>query len=121
MPVRLAAPPLLLLTALAWPYPVLAADLVDPLQPPRLAAPHKATGTAARPAATPSWTLAATLITPTRRSAVIDGIPVAVGTRIRDARVVAIEPFAVVLDRAGRREVLHLVAPSLKRPSGLAP
>ncbi|HEB60022.1 MAG TPA: hypothetical protein ENJ01_12425 [Gammaproteobacteria bacterium] len=66
----------------------------DPTRPPGLRAPG---GGAGAPAARPRWRLNATLISPERRSAMINGRTVVVGQRINGARVLSIQPAMVRL------------------------
>lgn len=58
--------------------------------------------------------LQSTLISPSRRLAVIGGRPYRVGDRLDGARVVAIRPYEVELDGTGGRRLLRL-APLLPR------
>ncbi len=106
------------LLALALPLAALAAG--DPTRPPGLRAP--AGGGA--PAARPRWQLNATLISPERRSAMINGRTVVVGDRINGARVLAIQPAMVRL--RGKRGEFNIYLhgrvrfnkkPTVKQPS----
>lgn len=98
---------LLGLASLAAVAPAFA---LDPTQPPagRLAA-------AAEPAEAASiLRLQAIMRVGTRVSAVIDGRTLTVGDRVGDARILAIHPHAVVIDRQGQQQELRLSAPIIQ-------
>jgi MSHA biogenesis protein MshK len=60
--------------------------------------------------------LQSVLISPGRKLAVIDGLTVTVGERVGDARVVAISPAQVVLQRGGAYQTLKLHPGIEKKP-----
>ncbi len=91
-----------------------ALALKDPTRPPG-AQPAKAHKAAARKAL--RWTLGSTLVSPRRRTAVINGRLVGVGETINGARVVEILPSQVRLRREGRDITLVLLKQDVKRPS----
>ncbi len=89
----------LLLLVLA---PVGANNLSDPTRPPGASLP----GSSAKAARRPAWILSSTLISPERRSAIINGKQVLPGDAINGARVVEIHPASVKLrNRRGEFEV----------------
>jgi len=90
-----------------------AQALKDPTRPPG-AQSVKAQKAAPRPL---RWTLGSTLVSPQRRTAVINGRVVAVGEKINGARVVEILPAKVRLRRKGRDITLVLLKQDVKRPS----
>lgn len=93
-----------LMVALLVPASALA---LDPTQPPRALAPAIGiTGDAQVP-----LRLQAIVRTPHAAQAVINGQSLRVGERVDGARVVAINPRSVLIERQGRRELLKLVAP----------
>ena len=57
----------------------------------------------------PGMVLQSTLVSPLQRMAVIDGRTVKVGERIDGARILQIRPYDVLVERSGRRRVLHLL------------
>jgi MSHA biogenesis protein MshK len=65
--------------------------------------------------------LQSVLIAPQRRLAVINGQTLAVGERIGDATVVAIQPHEVVVKRAGGELTLRLVPRYVLRGTNAAP
>jgi len=90
----------------------LAGDLSDPTRPPNrqpLRA-KKAPVTGA-----PDWRLTMTRISPQERVAVVNGQVVRPGDRLKGARVLAVGPESVVLERDGRRHRVGLVGRSVKR------
>lgn len=64
---------------------------------------------AARAAPAGGLALQSTLVSPSRRIAVINGRTVGVGERIGDAVVADIRPYEVVLDRNGRETRLRML------------
>lgn len=90
-----------------------ALSLKDPTRPPdaRPAKVHKAARQPLR------WTLSSTLVSPQRRTAVINGRLVGVGETVNGARVVEILPSKVRLRRKGRDITLVLLKQDIKRPS----
>lgn len=103
----------ILLIVMAQAMPVVAA-LQDPTRPPS-AAP--ATANAPTPGATsgPRWTLTSTLVSPTRRSAVINDQVLSVGDRIGGAQVVDIQADSVRLRIKGREVTLRLLNTNIKQ------
>jgi MSHA biogenesis protein MshK len=94
---------LLCLASLFAAAPVVA---LDPTQPPA----GRAAGDAPVDAAA-SLHLQAILRGPGRASAVINGNSLQVGDRVGDARILAIHRHAVLIDRQGQQQELHLSAP----------
>ena len=90
--------------------PAAHADLTDPTRPPDYQLPAN-TATAAQP-----WVLTSTLISPSRRLAVINGRVYAAGGVVGGAKIIAIEPYAVRLSKAGRTFTLSLLPGKVKRP-----
>ncbi|HBS79046.1 MAG TPA: Type II secretory pathway component [Pseudomonas sp.] len=82
---------------------------LDPTQPPtgRLAADAPAEAAA-------SLHLQAILRGPGRASAVINGNILRVGDRVGDARILAVHRHAVVIDREGQQQELHLSIPIIQ-------
>lgn len=91
--------------------PAAHADLTDPTRPPDYQPPANS-ATAAQP-----WVLTSTLISPSRRLAVINGRVYAPGDVVGGARIMAIEPYAVRLSKAGRTFTLRLLPGKVKRPN----
>lgn len=87
------------------------AQLADPTRPPT-ASPE----TMSSPAAAPAARLQSVLIAPGRKVAVIDGRTVKLGERIGDARVVAISPAQVTLQKGAERQTLQLHPGIEKKP-----
>lgn len=85
-----------------------AAEPADPTAPGWHANPGHA-----RPG-TDGWELHSTLVGPERRSAIINGLPVAEGDRIAGARVARIDAGEVVLDTPERRITLRLLPNPLR-------
>ncbi len=101
--------PGLLLVAL----PALAAGVPDPMRPP------SGPDTVDAPSAAPQvLQLTSTLIADGRRVATINGHPYRVGDRVGDAKLVAIEPTAVVLERDAGRLRLELLPSRVKTRAG---
>ena len=95
--------------------PALAA-LEDPTRPPAQAAAV----TTQSPAAAgngPRWTLTSTLVSPSRRTAVINDQVVAVGDRVDGALVADIQVDSVRLRSGGREVTLTLLKTNVKQPS----
>lgn len=85
------------------------AEIGDPMRPSYLAdTSSKATRSA------PSWRVESIVVSPDRRIAVINGQSLAVGDRIRGARVIAIDAYAVTLDIDGKRRQLTLTDARIK-------
>ncbi|MHB1240405.1 MAG: hypothetical protein ACYC18_07870 [Gammaproteobacteria bacterium] len=88
------------------------AGLKDPTRPPdfRYSAVRSASGP-------PPWNLTSTLISPTRRVAVINNRAVEIGDRVDSAQVVAIEAGSVQL-RGGEGEfTVRMLAVNVKQPA----
>ena len=96
-----------LAVALWWPLGSPQAAL-DPTQP------TTAPGQAPAAAASAPLVLQAILRGAGGTYAVINGRNLQVGAELADARVVAIYPHAVLLERQGQQELLRLVEPILK-------
>lgn len=80
---------------------------LDPTQPPRALAPAAgAQGEALEP-----LRLQAIVRTSQVAHVVINGQTLRVGQRVAGARVIAIHPRSVLIERQGRRELLRLVVP----------
>jgi len=79
-----------------------AQEMSDPTRPPALLAPDTGGNISAAPL------LQSVIITPTRRSAIIDGQHVQLGGKYGDARVVKITDSEVVLRSAGSDETLRM-------------
>lgn len=88
-----------------------AAQEADPMRPPQTA-PE----TTAKPAPR-YYHLSSILISPERRSAIINGRRVSVGERVGGARVVTILGSEVTLSIAGRHKTLTLLPLSIKKPA----
>lgn len=84
------------------------AAAIDPTQPP---AELRPAASADAPAA---MTLQAILLGPGASRAVIDGKTLRVNDPHGDARVVAIYPHAVLIERQGQRALLRLADPVMK-------
>jgi len=80
----------------------------DPTRPPSQAEIEAWFGRAAHREARPAHSLQSTLLSPTRRLAMIDGQRLGIGDRIAQARVVEIGPGRVVLERADETIVLEI-------------
>jgi MSHA biogenesis protein MshK len=89
--------------------PVQAQALNDPMRPPAVSSERET------PAAGSSR-LQSVLISPTRSIAVIDGRAVKLGEQVGDAKLVAISPSEVILQRGAERETLRLHPGIAKRP-----
>ena len=87
--------------------------LVDPMQPPGVAASH-----GHGPASWRSrYILSSTFITRDRKSAIISGRRVTVGDIVGDARVIEILPTKVRLRRGARTVTLRLLPLTIKKPA----
>jgi len=91
-----------LVAVLLWAGAVSAQTLSDPTRPPRATTVESEKGQARAPV------LQSVMITPTHRSAIIDGERVELGARFGDARVSKITETEVVLASKGRTEVLKM-------------
>jgi len=81
--------------------PVQAQSLNDPMRPPQVSSERQTHAAA-------SSRLQSVLISPARSIAVIDGRAVKLGEQIGDARLVAISPSEVTLERGRERQTLRL-------------
>ena len=81
--------------------PVQAQALNDPMRPPQVSAERQTEAAA-------SSRLQSVLISPTRSVAVIDGRAVRLGEQVGDAKLVAISPSEVTLQRGRERRTLRL-------------
>ncbi|BCR06406.1 hypothetical protein DESUT3_34750 [Desulfuromonas versatilis] len=106
---------ILFAAALALAVDARGAELRDPTRPPIPAAPERAPEPLRSKA--PDWRLSSILVSPERRVAVISGQAVVEGDRIDGARVVAITPSAVLLQKGKREYTLNLTPDRLKEPS----
>lgn len=88
---------------LAWNDSVRAQVMIDPTRPPRSVTAPEGANEHARGAV-----LQSVMITPNRRSAIIDGERVELGGRYRDAQVVRITESEVVLREGERTEILKM-------------
>lgn len=92
--------------------PVLAQEAADPMRPPSAASTLKQ---AAQPGVQ-HYHLSSILISPQRRSAIINGRHVSVGDRVDKANVVEIKGNQVIISVAGSTRTLSLLPLSIKRP-----
>lgn len=89
--------------------------LQDPTRPPTAAA---AAVRAPTPGTTnPRWVLSSTLVSPQRRTAVINGRLLAVGEHIDGARVTDIQADSVRLRVDGREVSLMMLGTTVKQPT----
>lgn len=107
----------LVMTAmLIWASPLLAQN--DPTRPPTVKATSSyVTGKKNRGT---RWTLHSTLVSSSRRTAVINDRVVAQGDRINGATVVSIEPSVVRLRAKGREVTLVMLKKNIKSLSRAA-
>lgn len=94
----------------------LQAELNDPTRPPSVGKVTASSGSTKR-AKGPRWVLSSTLVSPQRRSAVINDRVVAKGDKVDGALVLAIEPNKVRLRARGRELTLVMLNTDLKRPA----
>ena len=92
-----------------------AADLSDPTRPPDYAAAPAADGAAAAAEPQRGWDLTSTLVSPSRRLAVINGRVVTPGARLGRMTVRGISSGRVVLEGEGRKQVLTLLGTPVTR------
>jgi hypothetical protein len=98
----------------AWPLGA-APQVPDPTQPPSSGALESAPGLDAAPVVPGQSRLSAIVVSPTRRVAVIDGVPVRVGDEVSGgARVIEIEPLSVRLRGPDGEVVLSIAGPPVK-------
>jgi hypothetical protein len=109
---RLSIFALCYLCSLALP---LQASLDDPTRPP-LGHPVNTNSGAKKKISGPRWILNSTLVSPQRRSAVINDQVVAKGDRVDGAVVVEIEPNRVRLNANGREVTLVMLSKTITRP-----
>jgi hypothetical protein len=99
----------------AWLPLAVAAQVADPTQPPSTGSvaegPTLDPGAVAAPGA---GRLTAIVVSPSRRLAVIDGIPVRVGDEVGATRVIEIEPLSVRLRGPDGEVVLSIAGPPVK-------
>lgn len=99
----------LTLLMLAAPFALQARDgIPDPTRPPTPAEIAAFFGGGADQARRPAFDLQSILLAPDRRIAIIDGQRLRVGDRLESAKVTAIEPGRVLLDRAGETIELRI-------------
>ena len=91
------------------------AALDDPTRPPGNAASKAASRQVENQ--TRRWELSSTLVSPGRRTAVLNGYVVSVGDRIAGATVLAIEPNRVRIKDRGREVTLVMLNQQVKTPS----
>ena len=94
--------------------PLAAADVPDPTEPPSSGAIEGGAAPDAVSIAPGPGRLTAVVISPARRVAVIDGIPVRVGDEVGAARVIEIEPLSVRLRGPDGEVVLSIAGPPVK-------
>jgi MSHA biogenesis protein MshK len=94
-----------ILLAASSPSP--AQVLNDPTKPPASTSLSPEEAAPGEAAVAPSR-LQSVLISPSRRTAVIDGRAVTIGDRVGDATLVAIAPSEVILQRGAERQALKL-------------
>ncbi len=92
-------------------------QLADPTRPPQALEMERAPGADAG-----SGRLESVLLSPRRKLAVIDGVPVALGAKLGEATLVSIEPAQVVLREPDGDRVLKLYPEVAKKTkNGAAP
>jgi len=91
------------------------ATLEDPTRPPTTAAAVAVQ--ANTPGNNPRWVLTSTLVSPQRRTAVINGRLLAIGERIDGARVTEIQADSVRLRVDGREVSLMMLSQTVKKPT----
>ena len=106
-----------LITLVLWVLTLLVmpgkAATDDPTRPPSFSTGSKVTQ---KPLA-PRSVLSSTLVSPERRSAVINGRVVTLGEDVSGARVMEIDSMKVVLNNNGQQIVLMLLEKNIKQPS----
>lgn len=100
---------------LLWVAPALAqaTALPDPTRPADVTLSSPRSGSVS----TSGPVLQSTLISPARRTAMIDGRTVAVGDRVHGATVIDIQPYEVRINKNGRDTSLRLL-PRLAKEKG---
>lgn len=106
----------LLLLAVLTAVPMAQAEMNDPTRPPDAKSTTVSSGSA-KQAKGPRWVLSSTLVSPGRRSAVINDQVVVKGDKVDGALVLAIEPNQVRLRAQGRELILVMLNTDLKRPA----
>jgi MSHA biogenesis protein MshK len=99
------------LLAASAAFPLLAQELPDPTRPP----PALMAGASDNTRARETPVLQSVLVSPGRRAALIDGTWVSLGGRYADARVVAIDEAAVILQGPEGKRELRLFPEVVKR------
>jgi type II secretory pathway component PulC len=102
--------PGIIVFCIALPLSAGAADLVDPMRPPVVAATKAKSESAA-----PKWEVTGILISPDRRLAMINDRLYGLGEKVDGAKVKAIQSDSVELDIGGRSVHLKPVTRSLRR------
>jgi len=92
-----------------------AQAISDPTRPPGLNSVPARSNTTVRKG--PRWVLKSTLISPQRRSAVINNRVVSLGDRVKGATVVDINPSSVRLRSGGAYITLVMLKKNIKAPS----
>ena len=99
----------------AWLALDAAAQVPDPTQPPSSSVLENGPPTDAEQGVPGQGRLTAIVVSPTRRVAVIDGVPVRVGDEVGTARVIEIGPLSVRLRGSdGQDVVLSIAGPPVK-------
>ena len=93
------------------------AELADPTRPPNMKSMAKGV---TKKQNRPRWVLSSTLVSTSRRSAVINDKVVVVGDRVNGARVVSIRPSSVRLQVNGRDITLVMLKKDVKSVSRVA-
>lgn len=101
----------LLILVMAQEMPALAA-LQDPTRPPTQAAASVSSPTTS---SGPRWVLTSMLVSPERRTAVINDQVVGIGDRVGGARVMDIQADAVRLRAEGREVTLVMLKTNVKK------
>jgi len=91
----------------------LKAALVDPTRPPSWGSATVAPRATARRR---GLQLQTTLVSPSRRMAIINGRSYSIGSRIGTATIIEIKPFEVTLQKAGKKTRLRLLPRVTRTP-----
>jgi len=102
---------LLLLAGSLLPSALQAEVLDDPMRPPAVISSHQTKKEGS------GYQLNSIFISPTRRSAIINGKSVSVGDRVGNARVIEIQATEVRISLAGKTRTLTLLPLSIKKPA----
>ncbi len=97
-----------------WPLLDAAAQVPDPTQPPSSGALENVPVPGSDAVSPGAGRLTAIVVSPTRRVAVIDGVPVRVGDAVGLARVIEIQLLSVKLRGPEGEVVLSIAGPPLK-------